>query len=458
MSALRLVNRTQSDSADVVGAFESATAEVVGQYHPLAQRSVLYALAAMLLLLVAFISFAHLDRIVTTTGRLVPVKGALTVQPLNKAIVKDVLVSVGDIVRKGQVLATLDPTFVQADLIELQQKIASLDPQKRRMEAEEAGQPFRPINSYPYEVLQDSIWKQRQTEFQSGVTDFDQRINSSEALAAGLRQSIADYKARLKIALETEHMYIEMAKAEIASRLQLITVQDTKLELARKLAEAENNLASSEHTVASLKEQREVYINKWHDDNTNNLVLAKNQLEQAQGDLTKAMKMKELVDLVAPVDAVVLKIPILATGGVATDAEPMFSLMPVGAALEVDAQIDSKDSGFVRIGDPVRIKFDAYKFLEHGTGDGVVKTITQDSFTEVSSQDAITKTTDNQTRSPYFDTRITITAVKLHDVPADFHLVPGMTLQADIVVGRRTILWYLLGGALRSGAEAMREP
>jgi len=31
-------------------------------------------------------------------------------------------------------------------------------------------------------------------------------------------------------------------------------------------------------------------------------------------------------------------------------------------------------------------------------------------------------------------------------------------LQADIVVGRRTILWYLLGGALRSGAEAMREP
>jgi hypothetical protein len=46
----------------------------------------------------------------------------------------------------------------------------------------------------------------------------------------------------------------------------------------------------------------------------------------------------------------------------------------------------------------------------------------------------------------------------LHDVPANFRISPGMTIQSDIIVGRRTIMWYLLGGALRSGAEAMHEP
>ncbi len=414
----------------------------------------------MLGLLVVFISFAHLDRVVTTTGRIVPAAGALTVQPLDKAIISSILVSVGDRVKKGQVLATLDPTFVHADLTELQQKVASLSPQKRRIEAEEAGQPFHADLSQPFDLLQESIFKQRATEFQSGIVDFDQRINSSEAQVVGLRQSLADYQERLKIAVETEDMNTKLEANGIISHLQLITIQDQRIELARKLGEVQNTLAATEHTLESLREQRKVYIDKWHDDNLNNLVGVKNQLEEAEGDLTKAKKHSDLANLVAPVDAVVLKIPKLSLGGVATDAEPLFSLMPVNAPLEADVQIDAKDSGFVKVGDPVRIKLEAYRFLEHGTADGVVKTITQDSFTEVSSQDTMTTQASgaSNTRSPYFDARITITAVNLHHVPDEVRLIPGMTLQADIVVGRRTILWYLLGGALRSGSEAMREP
>jgi multidrug efflux pump subunit AcrA (membrane-fusion protein) len=140
------------------------------------------------------------------------------------------------------------------------------------------------------------------------------------------------------------------------------------------------------------------------------------------------------------------------------DAEPLFSLMPLDAPVEVDAQIDAYESGFVQVGDPVTIKFDTYKFLEHGTGEGVVKTISEDAFVKSPGQDTVTKGPDTGTRSPYFDARITVKALHLHDVPPNVRLIPGMTLQADIVVGRRTIMWYLLGGALRSGSEAMHEP
>jgi hypothetical protein len=59
---------------------------------------------------------------------------------------------------------------------------------------------------------------------------------------------------------------------------------------------------------------------------------------------------------------------------------------------------------------------------------------------------------------PYFKVRVAIKEVKLRNVPADFRLVPGMTLVGDIMVGRRTILSYLVEGALRTGSEAMREP
>ena len=459
---MSIVKSSQSKPANTtdlaVHSFESATAEALAKRQPWKEQAVLYVLTAMIVFIVVFISIMKLDRIVTATGRIVPVEGTLTVQPLDKAIISRVLVSVGQIVKKGQVLATCDPTFVQADLTQLQQKVADLDAQKRRMEAEEAGLPFIPRPGQSFDLLQDSIWKQRNNQYTSGVSDFDQRINSLEAQVAGLRQNIADYRSRFKIATETEEMYNKLEAAGAATHLQRIEMQDAKLELGRQLAFQENTLVSTEHTLESLKEQRTVFIKKWHTDNLGNLVQAKDNLAQAEDDYTKAVRMNELVDLKSPVDAVVLKIPQLSTGGVAMDAEPLFSLVPLDAPVEVDAEIDSHESGFVKVGDPVTIKFDTYRFLEHGSGEGVVKTISEDAFTQSPSQDAITKNTENQTRSPFFDTRITIKALHLHDVPPNVRLIPGMTLQADIVVGKRTIMWYLVGGALRSGAEAMHEP
>jgi len=59
---------------------------------------------------------------------------------------------------------------------------------------------------------------------------------------------------------------------------------------------------------------------------------------------------------------------------------------------------------------------------------------------------------------PYFKGRVGITEVHLRNVPAEFRLIPGMTLAGDIMVGRRTIMSYLVEGALRTGSEAMREP
>jgi multidrug efflux pump subunit AcrA (membrane-fusion protein) len=87
--------------------------------------------------------------------------------------------------------------------------------------------------------------------------------------------------------------------------------------------------------------------------------------------------------------------------------------------------------------------------MQHGTAKGVIKTISEGSFT----------TDDNNTPvAPYFKVRVAITEVKLRNVPAGFRLIPGMTLTGDIMVGRRTILSYLVEGGLRTGSEAMREP
>jgi HlyD family type I secretion membrane fusion protein len=442
--------------------FESATAEVLGEHHPVLERATLFTLATMVALFFVFISVKKLDRVVTASGRIVPTMGTITVQPLEKAIISRIFVSTGDVVKKGQLLATCDATFVHADLVGMQQKVDSLLAEKHRMEAEESGKNTVAHTRAPYELLQGTIQNHREDERKSGVNDFDQRISSTEAEIAGLKESVADYSARLKIQLEQEKMYETLEKEQVTSHLQTMNANDQVLEMQRQLATAQHSLTSELHSLDSLKEQRKVFVGKWHDDNLNGLVQVNNQLDQARDDLAKAQRMSDLVNLVAPADAVVLKVPDLSQGGVAAEAEPLFSLLPIDAPIEVDVDIDAKDRGFIKVGDAVRVKLDAYQFMEHGIAEGVVKTISQDAFTETPGQDELTRTTYNRsgadTRPPYFDTRIKVTAIKLHNVPPNTRLTPGMTVQAEIVVGHRTILWYILGGALQNGSEGMREP
>jgi hemolysin D len=59
---------------------------------------------------------------------------------------------------------------------------------------------------------------------------------------------------------------------------------------------------------------------------------------------------------------------------------------------------------------------------------------------------------------PFYRSRIAIDRVDLHDVPANFHVAPGMPVTADIKVGKLTVLGYLMGRVLAVVAEGMREP
>jgi len=440
--------------------FESATAEVLAEPRRLPERATLYVLTSFLVLVVLFCSFMQIDRLVNAPGRVLPIEGTLTVQPLEQAIISKVLVSVGDVVKKGQVLATCDPTFAKADLTQELQKIDSLRAQVARMQAEDEGKPLPAATNNGYDLVQAAIWEQRRIEFEAGVKDFDQRITGLQATIAGLHQSIPQLQAREQIAKKLAAMNADLVKDGYVSQVEDLTAQDQVAQAEALLVQSTSMLESSEHTLESMKQQRQAFIDKWHEDNLQNLAKAKDDLDAAEQDVQKLEKVSELVNLTAPEDAIVVKTPNLSTGAIATDAEPLFSLVPIDAPLEIEAQIDSKDIGFVRVGDKVQIKFDAYKFLEHGTGTGVVKTISQESFTEASTQDTVVAggAGGTESRDPFFTARIKITSIKLHDVPPDFRITPGMTIEADIIVGQRTIMWYLVGGALRSGAESMHEP
>lgn len=451
-----LLPRRRADIVgDVVGAFESETAAVFLRTAPAREHVILYALVAILFISILLSCIVKLERVVTGTGRIVPVGGALYVSPFDPGIVRQLRVGTGDIVKKGQVLAELDPTFTRADLQQLQQKLSSNEAAVARLESELAGRRYKYSATDPYQVLQGGIWEKRQAEYRYNLSDFDSRIHAAEAQVAQYQSDSEQYGRRLKLAEDVEKTYQPLLEKGYVSKLQVMQAQDERTEFKRLLAAAENQRASLRETLASLKAQRESYIQKWNSDAGTELVTVRNDLDATRQSLQKARKLYELSSLNAPADAVVLKVGKVSSGSVASAGgqnvgqDPLFTLMPLDAPLEADVNVGAQDIGFLKAGDPVQLKLDAYRYTQHGTANGVIKTISEGSFT----------TDDNNVPiAPYFKVRVAVTAAHLRNVPANFRLIPGMTLTGDILVGRRTILSYVIEGALRTGSEAMREP
>jgi HlyD family secretion protein len=114
-------------------------------------------------------------------------------------------------------------------------------------------------------------------------------------------------------------------------------------------------------------------------------------------------------------------------------------------------RIAPRDIGFIRPGDPVKVKLDAFDFVEHGMVQGTISWISEGAF-------MVDERTGQPTSEPYYKARIALTDTSLRNVPNGFRLIPGMTLIADVHVGTRSILMYLVSGAVRHLSEAMREP
>ena len=435
-----------------VSAFQSETQAALQRLAPHRSFSVLYWVTGMIVVSVIFMSIVKIDRVVTGTGEIIPVEGSLFVQPLDRAIIKDIKVRAGDVVRKGEVLGTLDPTFAEANLNQFESRGVANGALVARLEAEASGSAFVPAKKDPDYDLQLAVFRQRHTEYQQSLADFDSRIAALQASVSREHGNADVYSKQLAIAERVRSMRQNLEEKGYGSKLNTMIATANKTDVERQLGEARNQALQGANELQALRAQRAVFISKWHDDVATQLATARRQLSDDQQETNKARKVSQLINLVAPEDAVVLDVGTASVGSVVEPnpgIKPLFTLTPIKGRLEAEIAINSRDVGFIQPGDKVTLKLDAYDFLRHGTATGHIVSISEGSFNQDS--------TGNR-REPYFKVRVRLDDFKLNNVPKNFRLIPGMTVAGDIMVGRRTILSYLTSGAERVSSEAMREP
>src|SRR5262249_4047665 len=148
---------------------------------PWVARATLHVLVTLIAIAGIWMALAEVDRIVTAPGKLVTTASTIVVQPLETSVVRSLNARVGDIVRKGETLATLDPTFSAADADQLRGKIKSFAAQIKRLESELDDRPFEPKILDDDTRLQSTIWTRRIEQNKARVASYNQQILGVEA-------------------------------------------------------------------------------------------------------------------------------------------------------------------------------------------------------------------------------------------------------------------------------------
>lgn len=408
----------------------------------------LYSILALVVCFVTWASFAEVDRVVTANGRIVSSKPHITLQSFEMSVIRAINVRQGDTVKKGDVLVTLDPTFANADLTDLESQFASYQAEIRRLEAELEGTVFNvdPVTASPDDLLQLSLHRRRVAAYVAQIESFDQEVKRGQAAANSAEDDIRVLSDRLRIAGEIVTMRNTLREQQVGSQLNYLLATNDRLSVARDLDRARNSKIDAEHLIQSSQAKRSAFAEDWRRETIDQLVVSRRKAGQLGEQIHKAERRKDLITLTAPEDGVVLTTIEKAPGAVVEGGTTLVSLVPADSPMEVEARIATKDIGSVGLGDDVRVKLEAFPFSRHGSAKGRLVTIGRDSVTDRQ------KDTD-----AFYLGRVTLEDIELRQVSSDFHLIPGMTVVAEISVGKRSILSYLTGPVVGTVSDAMRD-
>ena len=470
--SLKIVESRQALQS--VRQYQSEIAEIREAPGPRSSQYTIHALSAMVVGFLIVITFAQTDRVVASIdGKIVTQEAATVIQAFDTGVIKSIDVKSGQHVVKGQLLGTLDPTFSQAAVDQLRTQVDALDAQIARDEAEIGLKPliFQETSDQDfahYAKINTDLYNQQMANYRAQVASFDQKIELTKATILKYSNDQSRYQERVDLQHQIEGMYSTLQQHGTGSLLNSLTSSDTRVDTARIMEFDKNSVEENGHALASLQADKDAFVQQFLVTASQDLATARTTLDGAVAQLASASRHHELVRFTAEEDSEVLNIAALSVGSILPAGGTLFTLTPLRVPIEVEAKISPRDIGFIRVGDPVTMKIDAFQFAEHGTVEGTVRWISEDMI------DPNTPAPSIGTASPstvvlsqgsmgapifgYYRARITIGKANLRGTPSEFRFLPGMTLEADIKVGTHSVANYILGGAMQGLGNAMREP
>ncbi|WP_027821032.1 HlyD family type I secretion periplasmic adaptor subunit [Paraburkholderia bannensis] len=405
-------------------------------------------LAAAVVLIVCF---AKLDIVATASGKLVPNAKVKIIQPAITGVVREIAVQDGQRMKAGDLLVKLDTTQAAAD--EDNAKSSKLDA-AFVIARSQALLTALQVHREPEVARVDGASPERQEEAQHLVDgsyrEYEDKLNSAwaelakrEAELDSTRQEIAKLAATAPLARTQADDYKALSADKYVAKNDYLDKEQTALNQEHELAAQRSNAHELTAGIAEQRADIAQTVSQFRREQLDDLEKGTEQLRQSTNDETKAHTRQALLSLTSPVSGTVQQLATHTLGGVVTTAQALMEIVP-DDAVEVEATVENKDVGFLKVGQRAAVKLDAFPYSRYGMLEGTVVDLSNDAVQDKKLGLALT-------------VRIRLKSNRMRIDDRWIALTPGMTVKAEIKTGKQTVAQYLLGPLLEDVQESMHE-
>ena len=403
------------------------------------------------LVIIAFVFWSYItevDEVSISFGEVIPSSKIQTIQHLEGGIVSEILVTEGQIVEAGDVLVRLDPAAAYSERAQMQARRAGLLLKAERLRAFGTGrEPDFSIVGKEYANLiddQETIYNVQTgsqasrrevlvNQIEQTRTELDVLDEQENTLRKHLSIVQDELKMREKLykqGLTSKVVYLDLKREANQSRGDVNKVVQERLKALEAHDEAKNRLTQD---VAKDKEQA-----------LQEMGTVTSELAQVREAIAKLEDRVKRLEVSAPVRGIVKGLQATTIGGVLAPGATITEIVPLDKELIVETKITTKDVGHMRVGQPVTVKITSFDFARYGGITGELTSISATTFM-------------NEKEEPYYKGEITLDRSYVGYDPESNRIMPGMTVQADVTTGKKTLLQYLLKPVYSSVNEAFRE-
>lgn len=418
----------QAESSE--GDWSSLTQDLIDALPQVWTRGLLYLMVGFVGIILPWALIAKVDQTGISKGRLEPHGQTYRIDASVSGKVTAIEVKEGSVVKAGQTLVSLESDLVKTDL---QQAQAKLEGQLNRLTQLEQIK-----NQLVIATRTQQLQNQAQTaEQQTQINQAEQHLHSGQR----------DYKLleqRLAKDLKEVERYHQLWKSGAVPEVKVTEMERTANESQRLLEQAQASIeqAQSEwvrqqHTSERLTHTGELAIL----DSQKQTEQLQSQIADLQAEIAQTKTLITSLELqfqqrtiTSPVNGTVFHLPIQQPGAVVQSGQMVSQIAPQGVPLIFRAQMSSSESGFLQLGMPVKLKFDAYPFQDYGVVPGHLAKIAPDSE----------KTQTAQGDVETFELEIALDQTYIQAENKRITLTPGQTATAEVIVRQRRIIDFVI--------------
>ncbi len=431
----------RSHKSDDTAAIDAITAMVL----PRSNHILLRLITILTFLAIIWFSFSEVDIVSTALGKVVPDGRLKYLQAAESGIIKNIHVVEGQRVSEGDLLFEFDPTVSESDSASVHLKLTLAELELDRLESELSG-------TIPkYEKNQPNSFVDLQEQLRSA------RIESHQSKISQLSVEIQDLHHNLETSqlqvesLEKITRHIRGQEETLRPHIGKVVSQFAYDATKEKLLIKENELELEASKIQSLKNQINIaklrLISLQNDYQTklvDEINLKRREVATMRGEAQKLELALSLKELRSPTAGVIQSLEATTIGGVVTEAQTLLKILPDEAPLIIEAQISNSDIGFVRQGQSVKIKVDAFPFMQFGSLSGVIQQISPDSDNNAHANISVSAHQRiNNNSSSYYRVRVIADQNQFKEHP-HLQIRAGMSVQVDIKIGRRALLQFFV--------------